>query len=278
MQAPFGDSDRAAGSSLRHFISRNLTVLAFLSLALAGMMGIYVYFSPVSGVAEVVAAGDPASALAAPFVKRVPARPVLQRLAQSPGPIRIALIAGHRGFDSGAECEDGLTEVEVTEAWANQVAQNLRANGITVEVLDEFDPRLDGLVATALISIHADSCQFVNELATGFKIAGSSFTDSSALSICVEGAYRQATQLNYHANTITPHMTDYHAFRKITTGVPALIIEIGFLNLDRDFLTNQADVGATAIAIGVMCYIDQVRGTVSAAVPVETVLPEGEGG
>jgi N-acetylmuramoyl-L-alanine amidase len=45
--------------------------------------------------------------------KEIPSRPVQQRLAQSPGPLRVGIIAGHAGFDSGAVCDDGLTEVEV---------------------------------------------------------------------------------------------------------------------------------------------------------------------
>ena len=57
-------------------------------------------------------------------------------------------------------------------------------------------------------------------------------------------------------------MTNYHAFREIAGGVPAVIIETGFLNLDRELLTTNADVPATGIANGVLCYL-QVRQTVA---------------
>ena len=124
-------------------------------------------------------------------------RPVTQRLTQSPGPIRIGIISGHRGNDSGSVCEDGLTEAEVVENIAARVIAGLQTHGITADLLDEFDARLQGYVATGLVSIHADSCDYINDLATGFKIAGSGYTDSSALSICVEGAYRQATPVSY---------------------------------------------------------------------------------
>jgi N-acetylmuramoyl-L-alanine amidase len=190
---------------------------------------------------------------------------VTQRLTQSPGPIRIGIISGHKGNDSGSVCADGLTEAEVVENIAARVIAGLQTHGIAADLLDEFDARLQGYVATGLVSIHADSCDYINDLATGFKIAGSGYTDSSALSICVEGAYRQATQMSYHAATITPHMTDYHAFREIAAGVPGIILEVGFLNLDRAILTTQPDVVAGAITEGILCYVDDIRGGVNYA-------------
>lgn len=258
------------------FIRRNLSLLAFLAISVAAMLGAYFYFSPASGVAEVVAAGSSMGALSAPFAKPVPPRPVLQRLTQSPGPIRIGVISGHKGNDSGAVCADGLTEAEVNENIAVRVISALQTRGIAADLLTEFDPRLEGYVATALVSIHADSCDYINDLATGFKIAGSGYTDSSALSICVEEAYRQATQLSYHANTITLDMTDYQAFRRISAGVPAIIIEVGFMNLDRPMLTEQPDRVAGGITDGLWCYLEQIRGGVSYA-PSAAGQPEGGG-
>lgn len=259
MQSPYDDSWRVTDTPLWQFISRNLSILVFLLFGAAGMVAVFVYFSPASGVAEVVAAEGASVTHSASFYKPVPLKPVQQRLAQSPGPVHIGIISGHRGFDPGAVCADGLTEVEVNENIALKVVAALQAANVPTDLLDEFDPRLDGYVATGLISIHADSCDPINDLATGFKIAGSSFTDSASLSICVEDAYREATQLAYHANTITPHMTDYHAFRKIASGVPAIILETGFMDLDRELLTTNSDVVARAIADGVLCYIAQAR-------------------
>jgi N-acetylmuramoyl-L-alanine amidase len=251
MQQPYGDSD-AADRPFWRFVGRNLALLAFLAVSAGAMFAVYTYFSGSSGVAEVVAAGGMEGA-----------RPVTQRLAQSPGPIHIGIISGHKGNDSGAVCADGLTEAEVVENIAARVIAGLQTHGIAADLLDEFDARLQGYVATGLVSIHADSCDYINDLATGFKIAGSGYTDSSQLSICIEDAYRQATQMNYHANTITPHMTDYHAFRELAAGVPGVIIEVGFLNLDRAILTTQPDVVAGAITDGILCYVDDVRGGVN---------------
>ncbi|MCI0727214.1 MAG: N-acetylmuramoyl-L-alanine amidase [Chloroflexi bacterium] len=249
---------RAPTPFLFRLLRRNVPIVVFLVLATAGMLITYWYFSPVEGNVEAVAAagvGADPLALTAPIVKNREQLPVTQRLAQSPGPLRIGLIAGHKDNDSGAVCSDGLTEAQVTSNIAEQVAGRLRAAGVPTEILAEFDPRLQGYSATALVSIHADSCDYINDLATGFKISGSSFTDSSRLSICVEEAYRLSTQLPYHPNSITPHMWDYHAFREIGRGTPAIIIEVGFLNLDQEVLTAKADLPITGLVSGILCFL-----------------------
>lgn len=199
------------------------------------------------------------SGLSAPFYKTAPPKPVSQRLEQSPGPIRIAIISGHRNYDSGAVCEDGLTEAQVNLDIAEKVAENLRVRGIRTFILDEFDDRLNGFSGTAVISLHADSCNVINEFATGYKIAGSAFTDSSLLSTCMEISYAEATQLPYHANTITADMLDYHAFYDIAVGTPAIILETGFMNLDRELLTDNSDIPANAITDGILCYLNAAR-------------------
>ncbi|VAW34368.1 cell wall hydrolase/autolysin, partial [hydrothermal vent metagenome] len=72
-------------------------------------------------------------------------------------------------------------------------------------------------------------------------------------------AYQQATQLSYHANTITPHMINYHAFRTLPQGVPAIIIETGFMNLDRDLLTTNGDIPAAGVLNGIQCYLERLQ-------------------
>lgn len=239
------------------FVRQNIPLLIYLFLAFAGMLTVYWYFNPSGGDAEAIASVVSGTQLSAPLIKNVPAKPVEQRLAQSPGPRRIGIIAGHKGFDSGAVCADGLTEAAINAALAEKLVANLQSRGIRAEILDEFDAKLTGYSATALISIHADSCEYVNELATGFKISGSSFTDSSKLSICMENAYGAATQLTYHANTITADMSNYHVFREISPGTPAIIIEVGFMNKDRNLLTNDADRVVTGLINGVNCFLEQ---------------------
>ncbi|WP_420643709.1 N-acetylmuramoyl-L-alanine amidase family protein [Candidatus Leptofilum sp.] len=236
-------------------LGRNLPIVVFLLVAFVGMGLTYWFFSPPEATAEMIA-NSSSSSLSAPFYKPVPAKPVLQRLTQSPGPIRIGLISGHKGSDSGAVCDDGLTEADVNLNIAEKVAGALLAQGIHADILDEFDPRLGNYGGTAVISIHADSCNYFNDLATGYKVAASSRTDSTLLQNCMESAYQQATQLSYHANTITLHMTDYHAFRTLPDGVPAIIIETGFMYLDRELLTNNADIPAAGILSGIQCFLD----------------------
>ncbi|MCB8940532.1 MAG: N-acetylmuramoyl-L-alanine amidase [Ardenticatenaceae bacterium] len=239
-------------------LGRNLPIVIFLLLALVGMGITYWFFSPPEATAELIA-NSSSSSLSAPFYKPIPAKPVLQRLSQSPGPIRIGLVAGHKGSDSGAVCDDGLTEAEVNLNITEKVAGALLAQGIHADILEEFDPRLENYGGTAVVSIHADSCVYYNDQATGYKVAGSGRTDSAQLQSCMETAYQQATNLPYHANTITPHMTDYHAFRTLPEGVPAIIIETGFMNLDRTLLTTNADVSAAGILNGIQCFLDATQ-------------------
>lgn len=237
-------------------IKGNLPLVLFLGISLAGMFAVYwFYAAPDERFADAVASASGLDDLRAPIYKQVPARPVTQRFAQTPGPLHIALIAGHMNHDSGAVCEDGLTEADVNLKIAHGTADVLRARGLDTEVLAEFDPRLQGYAGTALISIHADSCDYFNELATGFKISGSPYTDSTQLSVCMENEYQAQTHLPFHANTITDDMRNYHAFRDIAAGVPAIIIETGFMNNDRELLTTGADAPVTGIVNGIVCFL-----------------------
>lgn len=191
-----------------------------------------------------------------PLVSPTPAPPPRQR---------IGVVAGHRGPhpstgqpDPGSICADGLTEAEVNLTIAQYVVDWLNQHGYEVELLDEFDARLAGYEADALISIHADSCDYVNDVATGFKVA--SFSESSTpvedqrLVQCLTNRYATTTGLPLH-QSVTFDMTQYHSFREVGAGTPGAIIEVGFLYLDRDFLTGSPDVAALGIARGVLCYL-----------------------
>ena len=176
MNSPYDDGTWESPSySWVSFIIRSLPFVLFLLLAVGGMLAIYIFYSPADGEVNLVTAVR-SSSLSAPFFKPAPLRAVSQRLVQSPKPIRIAIISGHRNNDAGAVCEDGLTEAEINYNIANRVVRNLRLQAIRTELFDEFDDRLTDFDGTALISIHADSCGFYNDEATGFKIAGSSST------------------------------------------------------------------------------------------------------
>ncbi len=195
---------------------------------------------------------------------------------------RIGIISGHRGIhpdsgqpDPGAICPDGLTEAEVNEAVAMRVVELLQGEGYEVDLLDEWDPRLTGYRGLALVSIHADSCDYINEVATGFKVA--SFAESAIpeedarLVSCLITRYEETTGLTFHPS-VTYDMTQYHTFREVDPLTPGAIIEIGFLNLDRQFLTEHSDVVALGIVRGLVCYLDNepIFGT---ATPTPTRVP-----
>jgi N-acetylmuramoyl-L-alanine amidase len=172
---------------------------------------------------------------------------------------RIGIVSGHRGNDSGTVCLDGLTEAQVNFDHATRVASFLRAEGYVVDILDEFDARLKGYRALALVSIHADSCTYINDLATGFKVARALESrvpeTEDELVACLTARYKQATGLRFHANTVTRDMTQYHAFGEIAPETPAAIIETGFMYLDRPILTRKPEQVAKGVTDGVLCFL-----------------------
>jgi N-acetylmuramoyl-L-alanine amidase len=178
-----------------------------------------------------------------------------------PRPV-IGIVVGHwddETKDPGAVCADGLTELEVNQAIAAKVKENLVGQGFDVDLLREFDQKLQGYQSIALVSIHADSCQFINDDATGFKIAAAlsnQYPERAArLTACIKDRYEKSTGLNYHPSTVTNDMSSYHAFDEIDPSTNAVIIEVGFLNLDRQILTRGQDQIAKGVSDGVLCYI-----------------------
>ncbi len=174
----------------------------------------------------------------------------------------IGLVVGHwddNTKDPGAVCSDGLTEIEINQAIATRVKQRLVDKGFDVDLLREFDQKLRGYQALALVSIHADSCEYINDEATGFKVAAAlsnQYPERAArLTACIKDRYSKATGLAYHSSTVTNDMSSYHAFDEIDSNTNAVIIEAGFLNLDRQILTKGQDQIAEGISNGILCYI-----------------------
>ena len=184
------------------------------------------------------------------------AQPALNPVINPSG--RIGIVAGHWKNDSGAVCPNGLEEVDVNLTIASLVQQKLAKQGYQVDLLEEFDSRLSQYQAMALISIHSDSCDFISTDATGFKVAAaleSAFPEKTdRLSGCLIDRYSATTKLTYRAGN-TNDMTYYHAFSEVNTETPAVIIEVGFLNLDQQILTQQPDLIADGIVNGLLCYI-----------------------
>ena len=176
---------------------------------------------------------------------------------------RIGIVAGHSGNDSGAVCVDGNGNVTLTEADVNLeiaalVQQQLTQAGYQVDLLREFDSRLNGYRALAIVSIHNDSCEYVNDQATGFKVAAALNTHdlnrANRLTACLVDRYQRTTGMTYHAGSITGDMREYHAFREIDSNTVAAIIETGFLNLDREILTQHTEQVAEGVVQGILCF------------------------
>lgn len=174
---------------------------------------------------------------------------------------RIGIVSGHRGpeNDPGAVCPDGFTEAEVNFAVAQIVVRALREQGFSVDLLDEFDPRLENYQSAALVSIHSNDCRDYGEFVSGFLVARAAARPAGGLddvlAECIGRDYLRATQLERRFS-LTIDMTDYHTFREIHPLTPAAIIELGFLRGDRDLLENQQDRMASGIINGILCFLN----------------------
>ncbi len=193
----------------------------------------------------------------------LPSASPLPSIVPPTGSPRIGIVAGHWGNDSGAVCPDGLTEAEITLDVAQRVVHTLEALGYQTDLFQEFDPRLEGYLASALVSIHADSCEafpHATPPASGFKVA--SVEDSMVpeaeerLVNCIAQCYAARTHLYFHANSITFDMTRYHTFYEVDGQTPGAIIEIGFMHQDREILTRRPDLVAQGIVDGIVCFIE----------------------
>ncbi len=183
----------------------------------------------------------------------------------------IGIVSGHWKNDSGALCPDGLTEEEVNLQIATLVQQKLIAEGYKVDLLAEFDEKLSQYKGMALISIHADTCDFISNEATGFKVAAAIHSlypeKADRLVQCMADRYQATTGLVYMPNSASIDMTSYHAFDEIHTETTAAIIETGFLNLDRQILTENPDLVAQGIVNGLICFIRNENVTVTTPIP-----------
>ena len=176
---------------------------------------------------------------------------------------RIGIISGHRGLgltlnrDPGAVCYDEYERVYLEEetinfAVATRVVANLEALNFTVDMLDEFDPRLVDYRADALVSIHANSCIDYGEVVTGYIVSKSDARPDTGNDVFL----RECIALNYAANiplersyNETEDMINNHAWRKIHPLTPGVILEMGFMLADQEILTTQHDLLAHAITM-----------------------------
>ena len=235
------------------------TLAVVIAICIVGLI-VYSYAIPVR--AEGVPGRPHAPAPLAIFVRPSPTpKPSVPTPTPFPTPFipRVGIVSGHRGNDSGAVCKDGLTEAQVNYDLASRVAAEMRQHGYRVDLFDEFDARLNNYRALLVLSIHADSCDYINSEATGFKVARALDSrvpeQEDRLVKCIADRYAVRTGMHFHQNSVTPDMTNYHGFYEIAPDTPAAIIETGFLYLDRSILTQRADLVAQGIVDGLTCYL-----------------------
>jgi N-acetylmuramoyl-L-alanine amidase len=234
------------GGLLRAFI---------IVIVAAGLMAtIFTWWTPNGFISDSARAGL-SIAIATDAVTQVPTALPTPNWAR-----KIGIVSGHRGNDSGAVCPDGLTEASINLSVAELVVQNLRGMGYTVDLLDEFDPRLENYQAATLLSIHSNTCQDFGEAVNGFIVAAaaariSAKAEDTKLVECIADHYAATTKLVRRSET-TVDMTDYHTFREIQPLTPAAIIELGFMRGDRQILTQHPDTLARGLTDGILCFLE----------------------
>lgn len=229
-----------------------MAVMVAIALAIAYLI-LHALWTPEDRPARSTSVTATLTPTATPTVTRIPPSPTPTR-----PPKKIGIVAGHWGYGPGAVCPDGLTEVEINLAIAQLVKGLLENQGYAVDLLEEFDEKLDGYQADALVSIHADSCDVPT--ASGFKVATVLHSvmpeKENRLVQCLREEYQAATGLSFHAHSITYDMTEYHAFYEIASQTPAAIIETGFMAADREILLHQQDRVAQGIANGIVRFLE----------------------
>ncbi len=200
--------------------------------------------------------------------------------AQRPTPVltprwlrRIGIISGHRGKsesgarDPGAICEDEygnsiLEEADINFAVATRVVASLEEMNYAVEMLDEFDPRLNDYRAEALVSIHANTCYDFGEYVSGYIVAISEarpeFGADAFLRECIAENFGAYVPLERSYN-LTADMTDNHTWRKIHPLTPGMILEMGYMLADQAVLTEDPDLLARAVVDGILCFMENVN-------------------
>lgn len=164
--------------------------------------------------------------------------------------------------NSGAQADNGHTEVASNLAIAQAVADELRATGVIVDLLPATVP--PGYKADAFITIHADGSY--DDSISGYKVASSAKDRTGqALSLAyfVDQAYSSSTGLDKH-HIITRNMTHYYAFaydrflHSVSTQTPSIIIETGFITspADQEILVHQPTIAAEGISQGITTYLE----------------------
>lgn len=171
-------------------------------------------------------------------------------------PEELARLRNNTGASGG-----GKTEIEVNLAIAEETAQILQSQGISVEILPATIP--PRYWADVFIAIHADGSEDLQK--RGFKVAGPwhDFTGSADnLVQIIKANYSKDTGFLWDDN-ITRNMRGYYAFswwkfeHSLHPMTTAVILETGFLSNHQDRLTivNNPQIPAQAIANSINQYL-----------------------
>lgn len=224
--------------------------------------------APEPAVAGAAGPAPTANAASTPIgYTRVP-RPQL-----APGPRRVGIQAGHwqtqlappelgRILAQTGTSWAGITEVEINLDIAGRIAAILRGKGLVVDVLPTTIP--PAYVADAFVSLHGDGDGAGAK--SGFKIAHSTRRTpyEDALLAAIKQEYAEATALEFDAAGISRAMSFYYAFSwsrvrySAAPHTPSVILEMGFVSNDHDrwLMTERAEVLASAIATGIVRFLD----------------------
>jgi N-acetylmuramoyl-L-alanine amidase len=232
----------------------------------------------VANLQEVSSTQGPATAVPSPL-------PTFSRVQ------KVGLIIGHSGpplnpqfdRDPGAICDennDGIPELEelvINTTVGERVAELLVAAGYEIELLNEWDARIDNYRANILLSIHTNTCENLGEGATGFNVKASERSPmidrDNQLVDCLVANYANATGMPRHFGS-PPDLVDYHAFREVSIDTPTVIIELGFMFANRDVLTTRPEDMAQGIFRGLDCFLSPSSSdpapSTSTQTPIET--------
>lgn len=174
----------------------------------------------------------------------------------------IGIIPGHYGFDSGYQCEadfNFVKESNVNLRIAVMVRDLLLNYGYSVDLLNEFDPRLSDYTGLALVTIHADSCSASNSN-SGFHVTAAGRNsypaESKRLRDCLSDRYAQSTGLPFLGSSLTQDNPALYSFDTVNDYTTISVINPGYLNTDYRLLSEHMDQVAQGIANGVICYVE----------------------
>ena len=236
-------------------LALGLAYAGWLSLGAPGLVA-----APTPTPAGRIAATEPPTSTSSPIWTPRSAHTPQVSATPSPTvrPFKVGIVAGHWQSDVGAMCDDGLTEVSINLDVGSRVVAILQYQGYEAELLPEYAEELNGYVADAFVSIHADACNVPS--ATGFKVAHVAASAipgiEDRLVACLIKEYGRTTGLPFHKNSITYDMTAYHAFGEIDPQTPGAIIELGFMGADRELLTENSYKVAQGVARGIICFLE----------------------